>query len=138
MAQEQLILVLSEHRNFGWKFNVYTSQLLSSGSIQLLGNALPQSEEKKGLPGDQMQMIRLIDEVSDKSLMKHFSKEKDIRKFKEVCSEETITMLIRPRIEINNRKVIEWLSLHPDFPVFIRENLNSSVLFEKSKSLYFS
>ncbi len=127
---EYPILVLFEHRYFGWKFNLYTAVNTTSGGIQLLGSVeLSQAKARNAADGE-LELIRLLDAISDKSLMKHFSREKDTNKFKENVSPDTLQNLIRPRIEICNRKVVEC-ARNMEISVYLRDNLSTKVLYER-------
>jgi len=125
---EELILVLSEHRFFGWKFNIYSAQLLASGSLQLLGT--PHAASEKGVSEKELKLIKLVEEVSDKALMKAYSKKNSSVEFKNDISKETFENIIRPRIDSNIRAVIE-LAKQTDLPVFVREDLSSKTLYQR-------
>jgi len=129
-VEEKLILVVSKHRQFGWKFNIYWARELPSGSVEILGIPIAKEEEQKGTPEIVVKLIKLIDEVSDKALMKAYSKQKNTVNFRDEISQETIDNLIRPRIEINIRKVIS-LALQSSLPVYLREDLSMKTLYER-------
>ncbi|MDH6303887.1 SNF2 family DNA or RNA helicase [Parabacteroides sp. PF5-5] len=129
MEDERLILVLSEHRIFGWKLNIHSARLNESGSVQILGTPVAKQEEERGAPAAIVQIIRRADEMSDKALMKTFSKKKSLREFEKEVTEEMYEKYIRPRIELGNRKIVE-LAKQTDLPVFFREKLSSNILYD--------
>ncbi len=131
-VKEKIILVVSKHRQFGWKFNIYWAEELPSGSVKILGIPDTKEEELKGASETDIKLIKLIDEVSDTALMKAYSKKKSTVNFRDEISQETINNLIRPRIEINVRKVVE-LALISTLPVYLREDLTSKTLYERYK-----
>ena len=128
--EERLILVVSKHRQFGWKFNIYWAQELPSGSVKILGIPNAKEEELKGAPEVDIKLIKLIDEVSDNSLMKAYTKQKNTVNFRDEISQETINNLIRPRIEINIRKIID-LALRSSLPIYLREDLTNKTLYDR-------
>ena len=128
--KDKLILVLSRHRNFGWKFNIYSARELPSGSVEILGAPDIREEELKGTPEAETALIKLIEEVSDKALAKAFSKDKNVVNFRNNISQETFENLVRPRIELNIRKVIE-LAQKTTLPVYLREELSNKTLYER-------
>ena len=130
--EEKLILVISKHRQFDWKFNIYWAEELSSGSLKILGIPNAKEEEQKGSSETDVKLIKLIDEVSDTALMKAYSRKKSTVNFRDEISQETIDNLIRPRIEINTRKVVE-LALKSALPIYLREDLTNKVFYERYK-----
>ena len=128
IVEEKLILVVSKHRRFGWKFNIYWAEELPSGSVKILG--LPTAKEEKGISEIDRKLIELIDEVSDRALMKAYSKQKSIISFRDEISQTAIDHLIRPRIEINTHKVLP-LALQSPLPIYLREDLSSQTLYER-------
>ena len=130
--KEKLVLVVSKHRQFGWKFNIYWAEELPSGSLKILGLPNAKEEEQKGTSETVVKLIKLIEEVSDAALMKAYSKKKNTVDFREEISQETLENLIRPRIEINIRKVVE-LALNSTLPIYLREDLTIKVLFEHNQ-----
>jgi len=131
MESEKLILVVSKHYRFGWKFNIHWAKELPDEMVEILGVASPNDETHKEMPDIHRQLIRLIAEVSEASLMKTFSKQKKMLDFMQEISQKTIDDLIRPRIELNIRKVIH-LALQSALPVYLREELSNKTLHAHS------
>ena len=130
--KEKLILVVSKHRQFGWKFNIYWAEVLLNDSLKILGLPNAKEEELRGAPETDVKLIKLIEEVSDTALMKAYSREKNTVNFRDEISQETIGNLIRPRIEINTQKVVE-LALNSTLPIYLREDLAFKALYERYK-----
>ena len=130
MINDGLILVLSQHPVFGWKFNVHSAEHTESGNIQVLGTPMAKQEEKRGTPEEIIRMIKLAGDISDQNLMKDYSKKKTFAEFKKDLTEETFNRYIRPRIESTNRKIVEIARL-TDIDVYVRENLSNKFLYEK-------
>ena len=127
-VREKLILVISKHRQFGWKFNIYWAEELPSGSVKILG--IPDVKEELKITETEIGLIKLINEVSDSALMKAYSKKKSTVNFRDEVSQGTIDNLIRPRIEINIRKVVD-LAIKSELPVYLREDLTNKTLYER-------
>ena len=132
MINYGLILVLSQHPVFGSKLNVNSVELTESGNIRILGTPVAKVEEKRGVPADFISIIKLAESISDKSLMKDYSKKKTFAEFRKELTEDTMNLFIRPRIENTNRKILE-IARRSDIYVFFRVNLSDKYLFEHLK-----
>ncbi|MDR0430068.1 MAG: DEAD/DEAH box helicase [Tannerellaceae bacterium] len=130
MIDDELILVLSEHRIFGWKLHVYSAKQTEDASIQILGTPMAKQEEARGVSKDIVRMISQAAEISDQTLMKTFSKKKSIHEFEKEITKETLERYIRPRIETANKNIIE-LAKKTSLRVFLREDLTSKALYER-------
>ncbi|MDR1202301.1 MAG: DEAD/DEAH box helicase [Tannerellaceae bacterium] len=129
---DELILVLSEHRIFGWKLHIYSAKLTENESLQILGTPTAKQEEARGTPKEVVQMIARAAEISDQALMKAYSKKKTIRDFEKEITENMLERYIRPRIQIANSKIIE-LAKKTDLQVFLREELKNNILYERNR-----
>jgi superfamily II DNA or RNA helicase len=132
MENEELILVLSEHKHFGWKVHIYSARRLEDGNLQLLGTPDAGQEKERGVPADHVALIKLLNEVSDQALMSAFSKQKSILAFLKEVKQETIDSFIRPRIEQANRKAIETAQKTP-IPIFRREEIVVKTFYEEQR-----
>jgi len=132
MINHGLILVLLQHPVFGWKLNVHSAEFTESGNIRIVGTPVAKTEEKRDVPENFINIIKLAESISDKSLMKDYSKKKTFVEFRKELTEETINLYIRPRIENTNRKILE-IARRSDIHVFLRLNLSDKFLFEHLK-----
>ena len=125
---DQLVLVVTEHRPFGWKINLYSALYLSDDSIRILG--LPNSKEEidKGASEAVMGLLKAANETSDEALLKAYSQEKD----KSKVLQSTIDNLIRPRIEKNCSKMLS-LALQTQIPIYFREVHGSRIIFTSNR-----
>jgi len=126
-VEEKLILVVSQHHRFGWKFNIRWARELENECVEILGVPNAKEEEQKGMSEINIKLIKLIDEVSDISLMKAYSRQNSVIHFMNEVTRETIENIIRPRIEINVRRVIN-LALQSSLLVYLREDLANKTL----------
>ena len=124
---EKLILVVSQHRRFGWKFNIYWARENQNEEMHILGTPHVDEEALQGASEIDRKLIKLIDEVSDTALMKAYSKQKNLLAFMEEVTQKTIDNLIHPRIELNNRRVVN-LALQSSLPVYFRERPSVKIL----------
>jgi len=129
-VEEKLILVVSQHHRFGWKFNIRWARELDNESVEILGVPNAKEEEQKGMSEINVKLIKLIDEVTDSSLMKAYSRQNSVIHFMNEVDREAIDNLIRPRIEINVRRVIN-LALQSSLPVYLREDLANKTLYAR-------
>ncbi|MDR0682987.1 MAG: DEAD/DEAH box helicase [Dysgonamonadaceae bacterium] len=125
---ETLILVISEHRQFGWKLNLFSAELQTGSSFYLLGIPNLKEEIKKGISDTEITLINTMNEISDDALIKAYSKEKDKTKI----LQSTIDNLIRPRIEQNCAKILA-LASHANIPVYFRENIKEKAFSESNQ-----
>ncbi|MDR2118502.1 MAG: DEAD/DEAH box helicase [Tannerellaceae bacterium] len=132
MDREELMLVLSEHKQFGWKFSIYSAWKVDGGGLQLLGSPNASQEKERGAPPEHVALIRLLDEVTNPALMKAFSKQKSVLAFLKEVKPDTVERLIRPRIELANRKVIE-AARGSGIPIYRREELAVKIFYESHR-----
>ena len=125
---DQLVLVVTEHRQFGWKINLYSAIFQSSDSIRILGLPDIKEEVEKGVSDAEIALLKAAGETSDEALLKTYSREKD----KSKIAQSTIDNLIRPRIEKNCSKMLQ-LALKTDVPVFFRGIAGSRIVFTSER-----
>jgi superfamily II DNA or RNA helicase len=129
MLNEELILIVSEHRILGASFHVYSAQRTDEGTWLLLGAPDAKQEEERGTPAEKVRLIKLVDEVSDQALMKAYSRQKSTLAFLKEMKQETLERFVRPRIELANRRIVE-LAQQTDIPVFWREEISVKTFYE--------
>jgi superfamily II DNA or RNA helicase len=122
---DTLILVVSEHRQFGWKLNLFAVERHTGGSLWLMGTPKLEDEIRKGASDKQIALMNAVGEVSDNALLKAYSKEKDKTKI----HKNTIDNLIRPRIEQNCARILT-LAQQTNTPVYFRENIKVKAFSE--------
>jgi SNF2 family DNA or RNA helicase/cellobiose-specific phosphotransferase system component IIB len=122
---ETLILVISEHRQFGWKLNLFSAESQTGSSFYPIGIPDLKEEIKKGISDKEIALINTMNEISDDALIKAYSKEKDKTKI----LQSTIDNLIRPRIEQNCAKILA-LASQAGIPVYFRENIKEKAFSE--------
>ena len=122
---EKLILIVSEHRQFGWKLSLHWAKQQAGGSLSPLGVPDIKGEVQKGTSEEILALMRAVEDVSDKSLIKAYSKEKDKTKI----PQSTIENLIRPRIEKTCSKILA-LAEQTGTPIYIRENIKNKAFSE--------
>jgi len=131
-VEEKLIFVVSKHHRFGWKFYIFWAKTLKNGGVEILGVPEAKKEEQRGMPEIDVKLIKLIDEVTDTALMKAYSKTKSLADFIKEVSQETIDKYIRPRIEINIRRVINSMK-ERTLPIYLRTDISHKTLSESDR-----
>jgi superfamily II DNA or RNA helicase len=129
---EELIVVLTEHRTFGWLFHVYSAQRMESEGLLLLGTPTVKQVTEQGASPEMIKIIALVSEITDQALMKTFSREKSTLAFLKAVRQETIDRFIRPRIEQVNRQVVE-AAPKAGMSIFLRRDISFKVLYEKDR-----
>ena len=125
---DQLILVVTEHRPFGWKVNLYSAVFQSNDSIRILGLPNTKEEIERGASDAKIALLKAAGETSDEALLKAYSKEKDKTKI----VQSTIDNLIRPRIEKNSSKMLLF-ALQANIPIFLRDIHGSRIIFTSTR-----
>lgn len=130
MKTESLVVALFKHRLFGWKFNVYVAERVSSECINVLGVPNAAFVEKTSIR--EKELIRLVEETSDKSLMKKYSTDNTTVEFLKHVTNERIEKFIRPAIEVYSSKIVALL-LEMNYPLYFREELKNKMLYDSRK-----
>ncbi len=128
--EETLIIVLYKHRLFGWKFNSFVAQQISPENFQLLG--APDKSFIGKISLEEKELIALIDQTSDRSLMRNYSREKTTVDFLNKVTEDNIKKMIRPAIEIYAAKIVQLL-ISMNYPLYLRDDLNSKLISDAKK-----
>jgi hypothetical protein len=131
-TRDKIILVLYEHRYLGWKYSAFLAEETESGSMRILGAPYVEQKEEEGCGKETMQLIKLVGEISDQSLMKLYSKKKSVADFHKEITPELLDKYIRPRIETVNHK-LTLIAGTADIPVFIRTDLSNNTLFVQNR-----
>ncbi|MDR2056673.1 MAG: DEAD/DEAH box helicase [Dysgonamonadaceae bacterium] len=126
--EDKLVLVVTEHRPFGWKINLYSAILQSGSSFRILGLPNIQGEIEKGTDEHGIALLKAANEVSDEALLKAYSKTKD----KSKIPQSTIDNLIRPRIEMNCLKILN-LARRTQIPLFFRDVAANRVVYAHNR-----
>jgi len=127
---EKLIITLTEHAVWGSILQPVLVQSEISGSLiiqEIVGSRssyLPQLTELE------TRIVMMAEKVSDKVLMKNYSKEKNLNEFFKRVSTETIERYIRPAIEDYHRRTIAILQQQPSLELYLRAGV-------KTRSLYY-
>ena len=126
--QEKLILILSEHKQFGWKLNLHLALLQPSGSFYLCGIPDSKAEMEKGRTEAEIALIRLFEEISDPVLLKTYSTEQDKTKIPQT----TIDNLIRPRIEKQCARILSSAIVN-QIPIYFRQDIKEKSFFDHNQ-----
>ena len=113
---DKLILVVTEHRRFGWKINLYAAMEQSSGSIRILGLPNISEEIENGASSAEVALWKAVNDISDEILLKAYVRDSD----KSNIPQSTVDNLIRPRIEKQCSKILD-LARQTGIPFYLRE-----------------
>ncbi len=120
------ILLLTQHRLWGLVLFPYIITKASDRSYFTLSESLspyPDTNTLATLTSDEREVVKIINEYSDRNIFKLFSKDKTLKDFLEKVTPEKTELFIRPYIE---RRIYKCLSTARD------ENI--PVFYQKSKS----
>jgi hypothetical protein len=127
-VNDKLILIITEHRQFGWKINLYSAIEQSSESVQILGLPNINEEIEKGASKAEVALWKAVNDISDEALLKAYVRDKD----KSKIPQSTIDNLIRPRIEKQCSKILD-LAQQTDIPLYLRETPSSRAVYAHNK-----
>jgi SNF2 family DNA or RNA helicase len=113
---DKLILIITEHRRFGWKINLCSATEQSPVSIRILGLPNINEEIEKGASDAEVALWKAVNDISDEVLLKAYVRDKD----KSNIPQSTVDNLIRPRIEKQCSKILD-LARQTDIPFYFRE-----------------
>ena len=125
---DKLILIITEHRQFGWKINLYSAIEQSSESVQILGLPNINEEIEKGASQVKIALWKAVNDISDEVLLKAYVRDRD----KSKILQSTIDNLIRPRIEKQCSKILN-LAQQTDIPIYFRETPSARVVYGHNK-----
>ncbi|MDR1259048.1 MAG: DEAD/DEAH box helicase [Tannerellaceae bacterium] len=128
-----LILVLSEHRIFGWMLSAFEARMATYGDgLRVLGAATVESAKERGAPKEVIDMLTVLEGISDHALQRDFSKQKSQLAFFREVTQEVMERFIRPRIERSNLKAMR-MATDCNIPVFIRKFQTMDTFFKNSQ-----
>ena len=125
---DQLVLVVTDHRQFGWKINLYSAVYQSDDSLRILGLPSIKDEIERGASELKLALLKAANETSDEALLKAYTRDRDKKKI----TQSTVDNLIRPRIENNCLKILQ-LALQTKIPVYFREISGSRIVFTSNR-----
>ncbi len=131
---EKLIITLFEHAIWGSILQPALVREEASGTLTIEEIVGCKSTFFSKLNDLEKSLVQMSDKVSDKTLMKNYSKEKNIADFHKKVSLETIERYIRPAIESYHRRALEILKTL-DQPIYLRSGVKSRVLYNTDRVL---
>lgn len=129
---EKLIITISNHLRWGIVLQVILANQDESGSLTILEIVGSKSSVFSKLSEPIKEIVTMIEKISDKSLMKNYSKEKNTADFLKKVSTETIDRYIRPYIENYHRKIIKALTA-VELPIYMRDGVRTRVLYDSDR-----
>ncbi len=127
-----MIITLSEHAVWGPILQPILVKEELTGALTILEIIGNKSTFFTQLSDSEKEIVQMAEKVSDKVLMKNFSKDKNIAEFHRNVSIETIERYIRPIIDAFHRKTIETLKA-TKLSLYIRNSVKTRVLYDTEK-----
>ncbi len=117
-------IVVTQHRLWGTILMPYILKSDINRRYYTLSEQLfpfPDTTTLSTLAEEEREVIRVINEYSDRNLFTHFSKNNNVKEFLEKVTRERIDQFIRPYIE---RKIYKCISIARDeaIPVYLRKS----------------
>jgi SNF2 family DNA or RNA helicase len=121
--KELFALVLFEHRLWGTVLSPYMIEREPGKGYYKLSECLspyPNTETVSTLSPEERELVKIINEYSDRALFKLYSREKTVKEFLEKLTPEKLEIFIRPYIE---RRLYKCLTISRDenIPLYYRK-----------------
>lgn len=116
-------IVLNRHRIWGLMLSPYIITEDEERNFYRLTECLtpfPGSDTLQTLTDEDREIVRIINEYTDRELFKLFSKDKNVKEFLEKADQEKVEKFIRPYIERRMNKVLT-IARGENIPVFYRK-----------------
>jgi SNF2 family DNA or RNA helicase len=131
---EKLAITLTEHALWGPILQPVLVSEEPSGYLSIQEILISRSSFFPQLIDSEKEIVQITEKVSDKALMKSYSKEKILVDFYKKVSPETIERYIRPAIENAHRKIIGIIQ-HSSVSIYLRAGVKIRVLYDTDKVL---
>ncbi|MDR1344104.1 MAG: DEAD/DEAH box helicase [Tannerellaceae bacterium] len=128
----ELILTLSEHLSFGWMFHACSARKVGQDEWRILGATDAGREKARGASPEMTAMVAILDDITDRALMRDFSKQKSLLVFLREVGQDVTERFIRPRIERANLKTAAAAG-RMGIAVFLRQDMGTNVLYESDR-----
>ena len=129
---EKLIITLTEHTVWGSILQPVLVREELSGALTILEIVGTKSTFFLKLSPLEKEIVMMAEKVSEKTLMKNYSKEKSLVEFHKKVSQETTERYIRPIIESFHRRVVDILKT-TDIGLYVRDAVKNRVLYDVDK-----
>ncbi len=129
---EKLVITLTKHAYWGDILQPVLVREEITGALSILEIVGQTSSFFPHLNDPSKSIVKLAEKISDKALMKIFSKEKFIADFHKTVAPERIEKYIRPYIENVHRKIIALL-IDTQLPLYIRDGVRTRGLYDTDK-----
>lgn len=122
-------LVLTHHRLWGSVLLPYIIKKEANRSYYKLSECLspfPNTDTLSTLSSEEREVVKIINEYTDRNLFKLFSKESTVKEFREKTTAEKIEKFIRPHIE---RRIYKCLKISRDenIPVYYQKTKEAAL-----------
>lgn len=121
--EKLFILILTQHRRWGSILMPYIIERTAGVAYYRMVEALsphPDNNTVSQLDNEENEIVRLINEYSDRHLFKLFSKHKSVKEFLESVATREFETLIKPYIETRISQCLH-IALNDEVPVFLQK-----------------
>jgi len=130
VTRERLFaLVLTQHRRWGSVLTPFILEKHTGGYYYNMTEALspyPDRVTLSHLDNEERDLVRIVNEYSDRSLFRLFSKHRDVREFIDKVSQSDFEKLIKPYIESRIFQCLH-LSRNEEIPVYLQRTRISTL-----------
>jgi len=132
---EKLIITLTEHSLWGSILLPVLVQEELTGALIILEVLGCKSTFFSKLSEPEKEIVLLADKISDKQLMKNYSKETNIVEFQKKIKKETIDRYIRPLFDGYHSKIVNILK-QTDIGFYYRDGNKTRTLYDVDKIIF--
>lgn len=116
-------LILTQHRRWGTILVPYMLEKQNGKDYYLPAEALapfPDGTTLSGLDNEEREIVRLVNEYSDRHLYRLFSKHKNVKEFLGMVTDREFDRLIKPYIETRIHHCLH-IALNEEIPVYLQK-----------------
>ena len=132
---DSFIVVFTNRLNIGLAATAYHAVFHQNSPIELLEHVTPEHIRKNesAYSEDQKEIVELLHTISDKELFKRFSRDNNLREFKNNIPPKILNERIRPYIESKMYKLIQILSQSQDQTYYKQSGYSNLYATDKLK-----
>ncbi|MDX9903918.1 MAG: DEAD/DEAH box helicase [Bacteroidales bacterium] len=116
-------LILTQHRRWGTVLVPYMLEKQHGRDYYLLAGALapfPDGATLSELDNEEKEIVRLVNEYSDRHLARLFSKHRSVKEFLDLVTDREFDRIIKPYIETRLHHCLH-IALNEEIPVFVQK-----------------
>ncbi|WP_282038588.1 DEAD/DEAH box helicase [Saccharicrinis aurantiacus] len=137
---DHFIVVLTENRNLGIIASAYFAED-NEGSPSLVlkekvNTHSPEQHKKFTFTPEQLTVLAILDQITDRYLFNEFSKDTSIKQFYEKLDDQKLEDTIRPHIEAQMMACLNVLAQNPSIKIYLKDKKYSNIYKSDRLEIY--